>query len=245
MNADSVSIRRYVPDMHPIKAIQRITPVVNPPSYSHLTKWQKLSLIAGVTLTPFGLAGTIDAIFSSPHFNWFSNTISSLLNGAQGALLSAVFVTSGALAAMFGYGFRESLPKSKVYDAEVWTLVGSSAMLSVAGVVHPPSALHPYFAGGYFIGDSLTIGAMGVTMAKQGAKISGGLTIASGTTALTAIGIGYGLDHQITALYEFIASSAIGTWIFSSSLYALAKNRIMDVVRPMIDRKDKQNSAEE
>lgn len=216
---------------HPIakslQAAHRRIPTPPNPTI-HLTNIQKLSLVAGVTTTPFGLAATLTAIESAKSYSWTTQTISSLLGGPEGLLLSASLVTSGLLASSFTYGYRESQPPSRIYDASAAGFAVSSALLSAAGVVHPPSEWHQLLAGGYFIGAPVMMGVMGGDMIAKGSKAAGALTLAAASGAMASVAAGLMQKYGLTGAYEFAASTFIGTWIFVSSAYALAANRLMN-----------------
>ncbi|MDE1860365.1 MAG: DUF998 domain-containing protein [Candidatus Micrarchaeota archaeon] len=212
-----------------LKAARRSTTKATGAYYSGLNPAEKTSLVAGGLAAPAAaLAGTLGAIRSDAGFNWNTQTISSLLNGPHAPLLR-VGLTAAGLSSTYLYGLRESFPNSKVYTVGVAGLGLASAGVCIAGMTHYPSTVHDLSAGAYFLVAPSSIGVMGAAMAANGSRVSGGLTLAAAATALGAVVTGYLQKHDIPAKYEFIASSAIGMWVFTSAAYALIRNRVMDV----------------
>ncbi len=187
-----------------------------------LTPLQKMCFAAGAAAAPIGLAATLAAIRSRKDFKWTKNTISYLLEGGNPPL-SASLAASGVLTSAFAYGLSKSRPQSRAYEAGTALLSLGGLALSGAGLIPPPSRAHFNLAATYFIAAPSAMLLMAVPEIRNGHRASGVLAAVAGTVALGVILTGH-LSKRMNALEEFVATAAIGSWIFSCSLGALLRD---------------------
>ena len=190
---------------------------------------EKVSLVAGTVAPPLTVSTIIAAVESSPHVNWLTQ-ISEYLPNDPG--LRAALFASGLFEFAFTYGFRKSLPPSRIYDISRIGLGIAGLSLSVTAITDPHTLIHEIAAGTTFTAAPASIAATGGDMIAKSQKAFGiySVIVAFGAAATLASGLFTG--HFLTGLTETIATADMGAWVTGSSIWALITDRVRDLPAP-------------
>lgn len=186
-----------------------------------------VSLAAGVVAAPLGIGTAIWAINKTRGFDVTKDTVSSLLTGPNGKVLTASLVAGAVLAVTSSYGFYEIIPETKLGKTGIVALGASTVALAVAAIEHPPNPVHEPLAAGYFATAIASLAMIGYGLYKKGKKASGTITMAASAAATAVIGAGVIQDHlKPAADFELAASAIPGAWMTVTAGVLLVRNTI-------------------
>lgn len=180
----------------------------------------KLAGLAGVFAPILTLTFIFVSIALSPWFSWHDNALSDMGVDAVAPLFNGALLIGGLLYFVFVIGFLRwrGLRSRLAKLAAVAMLSGAIGLFLIGVFTEDAGRTHYYVAATYFLATPVAYGMLGSDWVRQGVKLMGWLTVATGITAFLMIAV---VPHKRIAVPEILAALTMGMWTFALGLKLL------------------------